>query len=139
MKISRVGELALLRKGQLGSPSVEPLLGRWLNTNAATQGLAETIVATGPSGPTLRLLGVGEEGTLDWGVVPLELFFNLEEEDGKPTVAALAAYELGFMAVGLQIRVNRGVLVVAHFTEFKDGSGRSNYFNREFFRLAVGT
>lgn len=139
MKITRAVDLTLPRTSQLGSPSADSWLGLWVNTHAATPGIAKVAVTAGASGPTLRVWGAGEQGQLDWGEVPLELFFNVEEEDGRPAVAALATYDLGFMAVQFQIRLNRGVLVVAHFTEFKDGSGRSNYFSREFFRLAEGT
>ena len=37
------------------------------------------------------------------------------------------------MRAETQIRMNRGVLVIAIFNTFTDDSGRSNYLNREFF------
>jgi len=36
--------------------------------------------------------------------------------------------------VHLQARINQGILVVCEFTEFTDGSSRSDYFIRECFR-----
>ena len=54
--------------------------------------------------------------------------------DGIFTVQAFGAfYDHGFLRTHLQAKVNRGVLVVAMFNEFTDGSGRSSYFTREFY------
>jgi len=138
MKITRTTDMKIPRTDSPGAINPQPLLGRWLNTNPQTTGIKEVVLATGPTDPTLRVIGAGEAEPLDWGTVPLELFLNCEEEDGRPAVAALATYELDFMTARLQIRYNRGVLVIAQFTEFKDDSGRSNYFHREFFSRYPG-
>ena len=41
---------------------------------------------------------------------------------------------LGFMEVPFQTQADCGLLVVSFFSQFKDGSGRANYFTREFYR-----
>jgi hypothetical protein len=58
---------------------------------------------------------------------------NLEEEAGQRAVSLAADFELGFMRAETYLRVNKGVLVIVLFVTFRDGSGRSNYLNREFF------
>jgi hypothetical protein len=40
------------------------------------------------------------------------------------------------METHLQAKTEKGVLVVASFNRFKDQSGRSSYFSREFFYCA---
>jgi hypothetical protein len=52
------------------------------------------------------------------------------------SLAFRAFYDLGFKETILQAKVKKGVLVVANFNRFKDGSGRANYFSREFFYRA---
>ena len=47
-----------------------------------------------------------------------------------------ASYDFGFMDVVLHAWVKQGVLVIAIFNRFRDASGRSNYFDREFFYRA---
>ncbi len=58
--------------------------------------------------------------------------------DGRQAAAFSAVYDFGFEEVRLQANVKLGVLVVASFNRFRDESGRSNYFGREFFyRVSV--
>jgi hypothetical protein len=47
-----------------------------------------------------------------------------------------ALYDLGFMEVALHGWVKQGVLVLAVFSRFRDESGRSDHFDREFFYRA---
>jgi hypothetical protein len=138
-RFTRTADLEVVALARGAPPDPAPLLGRWVNTNPETRGVAAIAVepaagaAAGAGGPVLEVWGVGAAGPLDWGAVEGELYFNVEEEDLVPTVALAARYDLGFMAVRLQVRPNKGLLVVAAFTEFRDGSGRRNYFGREFF------
>jgi hypothetical protein len=61
---------------------------------------------------------------------------NLEEEAGQRAVALAATFDFGFMRVESYLRVNKGVLVIVAYHMFLDGSGRSDYVNREFFHRA---
>jgi hypothetical protein len=48
-------------------------------------------------------------------------------------MAFTAVYDFPDMQCRMQGNVNQGLLVIACFTTFRDPSGRSNYFAREFF------
>jgi hypothetical protein len=72
-----------------------------------------------------------ESQTRDWGVVDAPVFaFTF---DAKQAGAFSAIYDFGFEEVRLQANVKLGVLVVVALNQFRDDSGRSNYFDREFF------
>ena len=112
-----------------GNPA--SVLGRWLNTNRESQGLAECVVSQDNDGITVRITGVAEKEP--WPVAKTTVLANLEEEAGQRTIALLAKFNLGSMTADTHIRVNKGVLVVVLYVTFHDDSGRSNYLNREFF------
>jgi hypothetical protein len=107
------------------------LLGDWRNTNAA--GSISRIVCH-PSGGgkmTVHCYGRCLPETRDWGTADAPVFaFTF---DGKEAGAFSARYDFGFEEVRMQANVKAGVLVVATFNSFRDQSGRSNYFDREFF------
>ena len=105
------------------------VLGRWLNTNHETRGIAECVVAQDGEGITVNITGVNEQ----WPAVRATVLANLEEEAGQRTVALLATFNLDVMTAETHIRVNKGVLVIVLYVTWHDDSGRSNYLNREFF------
>ena len=113
--------------------SGEKLLGRWLNTNHETQGIAECAIARNDEGYSVTIHGVGEQGLIEWPTVTATTLANLEEEAGQRTVALAADFDFGFMRAETHIRINKGVLVIVLFNTFKDDSGRANYLTREFF------
>ena len=53
--------------------------------------------------------------------------------DEATAAAFIARYDLGSLDVEMQANLNLGLLVVACFHRFKDGSGRGDRFTREFF------
>lgn len=116
--------------------TAENLLGRWMNTNAETRGLAELRIEQGDGRLVVSGLGVGAD-PIEWPRTTATSLANLEEEAGQRAVALSATFDFGFMKAETQIRVNKGVLVVVLFNTFHDDSGRSNYVTREFYyRLA---
>jgi hypothetical protein len=111
-----------------------PLLGTWINTNPQVRGIARIVLAANGGRFTVQIFGAnGANGDspIDWGEVPAVPFAH--DAGSRETMAFSAAYDLGFQRVELQANVKQGVLVVASFNEFTDGSGRSSYFTREFF------
>jgi hypothetical protein len=103
------------------------LLGDWRNTNPAA-GIARIIIEPNGDG---RVRVHCSSGVRDWGTVVAPVFaFDF---DGDTAGAFFAVYDFDFAQVRVQGNVKQGVLVVATFNAFKDDSGRSNYFNREFF------
>jgi hypothetical protein len=122
--------LADSAKGQL---SGEKLLGRWVNTNLETQGIAECLIEEEREYFRVNIFGVGETGLIEWPKTRATTLANLEEEAGQRTVALAADFDFGFMRIETHIRINKGVLVIVLFNTFLDDSGRSDYLNREFF------
>ncbi|MEA2490129.1 MAG: hypothetical protein QOH21_1921 [Acidobacteriota bacterium] len=107
------------------------LLGDWRNTNQRG-GIARIVCAPSADGfVTVQCFGRTEPEPRDWGTVEAPVFaFTFDSEQAG---AFLAVFDLGFLEVRLQANVKAGVLVVATFNRFSDTSGRSNYFEREFF------
>ena len=99
------------------------IVGDWRNTNQAG-GITRIVVEDNGDGR------VKVEAN-DWGSVAAPVFAF--EFDGDYAGAFNAVFDLGFEEVRMQANVKQGVLVVATFNAFKDDSGRSNYFHREFF------
>ena len=111
----------------------DKLLGRWINTNWETRGIAECTVARDGDEITVDITGVGEDGPIHWPQARATPLANLEEEAGQRTLVMTATFDLGFMRADTHLRINKGVFVIVLFATFLDGSGRANYLNREFF------
>lgn len=112
---------------------LDKLLGRWVNTNDETRGVAEFTIEHDGSLFTVSARGVGDGGTINWPKTEAVAMANIGEEGGQRTVILGATFDFGFMRTETQIRVNKGVLVLVFFNTFLDGSGRSDYVTREFF------
>ena len=107
------------------------LLGTWANTNA--NGSVATITIRDAEDGRLWIEATGRlrEGTRDWGRVEGHAYaFNF---DDRAAGAFDAVWDLGFMEVRMQANVKLGVLVVVTLNHFRDESGRSSYFDREFY------
>lgn len=109
------------------------LLGDWRNTNA--EGAIARIVCldNGRDGVIdVHCYGVHGDGVKDWGSVSARVYsFTF---DSREAGAFHAVFDLGGEEkVHLQANVKSGVLVVATFNRVLDRSGRTNYFDREFF------
>ena len=116
----------------------DKLTGRWVNTNRDTQGIAECVIKQDGEHFTIDILGAGPDGPIRWPRGRTKALANLEEEAGQRAFALSAIFDFGFMAADTYIRVNKGVLVIVLFASFRDGSGRSDYVNREFFYRTQG-
>ena len=114
-----------------GNPA--SVLGRWLNTNRDTRGIAECVVTQDEAGFLVSITGVGDNEPDPWPKARAKVFANLEEEAGQRTVALTATFNLGYMTAETHMRVNKGVFVIVLYVTYHDDSGRSNYLNREFF------
>lgn len=113
--------------GAAASLDLRDLAGDWRNTNAEG-GIARIVCEPAGEG---RMTVRCDSEVRDWGAVEVPVFaFTF---DGKTAGAFSAHFDFGFEEVRLQANVKSGVLVVASFNRFADESGRSNYFDREFF------
>lgn len=79
----------------------------------------------------MRIIAAGSPEPDDWGETAASLF--AAETSSAEAMAFSAFYDFGFMETQLQAHVRQGVLIIAKFDRFKDNSGRSNYFSKEFF------
>lgn len=133
------------------------LTGTWHNTNVASQGIPriDVVGASGsseflgdsqprnpdqlrgtPRNPedirgncvSVRAFGAPAH---DWGFVDAPVF-AAALDDGE-AMAFSCVFDLGYADVHMQANLKGGVLVVATFNRFKDASGRSSYFMREFY------
>lgn len=118
---------------RLSEVGPEPLLGTWHGiVPQITKSIGKLEVFTEGGGLKVHAEGVGADGPVDWGVVDAQMYADGHYLDNAP--AFLATFDHGYMRVHFQGRPNRGVIVACEYTEFTDGSGRSNYFIRECFR-----
>ena len=113
--------------------NADKLLGRWVNTNRETRGIAEISIDRDGEHLSVDIAGVGEQGPIDWPRARPRVFANLEEEAGQRAIALTATFNWEFMTAETNIRVNKGVLVIVLSVTFRDNSGRLDYVNREFF------
>jgi hypothetical protein len=107
------------------------LLGTWFNTDKQTGGLVRMTLAGSPGDFTVQAFGAASPAPLDWGKVPAVAYAaGVASPAG---MAFSATYDFGFVESFLAAYTKSGILVLDTFNVFKDGSGRSNYFSREFF------
>jgi hypothetical protein len=108
------------------------LLGFWRNTNQASLGIASIKISPRGGDLAIHAYGVGESGSnVDWGETTASVY--AKDSASADAMAFSTVFNQGDIHCHLQANVKQGVLVVAYFTEFRDGSGRSNYFSREFY------
>jgi len=113
--------------------SADKLVGRWVNTDPDTRGIAVITIERNGEQFSVSVQGVGADGLIDWPPARATPLANLEEEAGQRAVSLAAEFDLSFMRAETYLRANKGVLVIVLFVTFHDDSGRSNYLNREFF------
>jgi len=120
-----------------GPLDVSPLLGTWINTNPGSRGIVRFVLGSRDGVLTVRAFGAGltegtEEPERDWGEVDAERIYTDGMTSGN-VMSFTARYDFGFLESHLQANMNLGLLVVAGYNTFTDGSGRSSYFSREFY------
>jgi len=110
------------------------LLGTWINSNLDTNSIARVKILDADGKLQLQVFAMGPDGLIDWGTAPAQVFA------GGPAshtgVGFTCRYDFGFAETRLQAMIMKGLLVLAQFHLFKDDSGRSDYFLREYFALS---
>lgn len=117
----------------IGTTGAATLVGEWLNTDPDTRGIVAIVIEQHDGFLSVGLRGAGDDGLIEWPKARATPLANLEEEAGQRALALSAEFDLGFLKAEAYFRVNKGVLVIVLFVTFQDGTGRSNYVNREFF------
>ncbi|MEW6209839.1 MAG: hypothetical protein AB1631_15855 [Acidobacteriota bacterium] len=129
-KLSRVNDE--LRSYATGSQvDSSPLVGAWINTDKATGGIAKLILSKKGDSFFVQAFGACAPSPRDWGKVEGEVYsLGAGLREGA---AFKARYDFGFMETFLAAYLNKRILVVDSYNTFKDGSGRSKYFQRDHF------
>jgi hypothetical protein len=104
----------------------------WANTNPSTQGIASVRIRSVEGELRISVEGAAQGAPRHWGEVAIETVYA-ENTASRRGMAFVARYRFGFLETLLEGNVNAGLLVLAAFHTFLDGSRRSNYFSREFF------
>ena len=110
---------------------LEPLLGTWHATDQRTPGVTHLELTAAAGVLTISARGADEPQPQDWGTTEATSYGA--NPDSGTAMAFTAAYDFGFLTILLAAYAKQGILVLDTFTTFKDGSGRSDYFTREFF------
>jgi hypothetical protein len=110
---------------------VSALLGTWWNTDKATRGISKLVLSE--AGPSLlvQAFGACQPEPCDWGTAKAVSFSA--SVTSREAIAFTAHFDFGFMQTTLAVYMKGGILVLDSFNEFKDSSGRCDYFSREFF------
>lgn len=109
-----------------------PLLGEWINTNTATRGIEQVIISRAADAVFIRVFGAWSPSSCDWGEARADVLYSTGVQSSD-VMAFSAVYDFGFLETRLEANLSLGLLVIANLNTFRDGSGRSNYFSREFF------
>jgi len=105
----------------------------WVNTNPSSQGIASVRLRSVGGMLRVTIQGAAQGSPINWGEVAVEAFYA-ENAASRRVIAFVARYNFGFLETLVEGNVNSGLLVLAAFHTFRDGSRRANYFAREFFR-----
>jgi hypothetical protein len=109
-----------------------PFVGTWINTNdSARHKIARVVISIRDGDLIVHAYGDCSPELCDWGEVSADVF--AESISAHVAMSFSAVYDFGFMESYLQSNVKHGTLVIATCNKFKDDSGRSNYYTREFF------
>ncbi len=114
-----------------GISDVSAMLGTWYATDKQTGGIVRMVLEGTPGDFTVHSFGAGSPEPHDWGTVPAVPY--AASVASSAGMAFSATYDFGFVETILAAYSKGGILVLDTFNVFKDGSGRSNYFSREFF------
>jgi len=114
-----------------GQVDPSPMFGTWHNTDKKTGGIVRMVLAERNGVFTVHAWAAGSPDLYDWGEVAATAHAaNVHSHEG---MAFSAVYDFDFVETILAAYTKSGILVLDTFNTFKDGSGRSNYFTREFF------
>jgi hypothetical protein len=111
-----------------------PILGQWSNTNRSTCGISQAELVRRDDRIEVQIVAADLLGEPhDWGGVSLERVFT-DGPVSNRACAYTANFDLGHARTHLHANTSHGLAVIAAFTTFTDGSGRSPYLSREFYQ-----
>ncbi|MDF1695925.1 MAG: hypothetical protein P1U56_08845 [Saprospiraceae bacterium] len=111
--------------------NLSPFLGAWTNTKENSGQLPQVELRESDNKLYLKVYGADLNGLIDWGESECEVFTE-NPHDGT-SIAFITGFNFDQIDVDITANVKLGVLVIQTYTKFNDGSGRLNYYTREFY------
>lgn len=136
MQFAQIRDRVTTESEASGSIDLSNLIGEWVNSNPDTTGVARMTVTQAGENLSLQVYAIGPEGLIDWGSVGIKLF--APSPSSQAVTGFTCLYDFGFAETQLQAMILKGLIVLAQIHKFKDGSGRVDYFVREYFALEHG-
>jgi hypothetical protein len=123
----------LWRDGSLSSTrsDLTPALGIWSNRNLETGEILSLSLAEGDGGLIVRAFGADDPSSCDRGQTPA--IPHVSGLGSREVGGFMARYDFGLSELSLAADEAQGLLIIASFSTFLDGSGRSSDFSRESF------
>ncbi|HEY7484267.1 MAG TPA: hypothetical protein VH912_07360 [Streptosporangiaceae bacterium] len=109
--------------------------GDWASVTRLSHGVSRIRTSRTDEGFIVHAYGGGEPRPGAWGETPADGVFALRSGAGY---AFMATFEGPATITHLQTNLVHGVMGVHAFHRFTDGSGRRDYYTREFFVPAIG-
>jgi hypothetical protein len=136
MKFAQLCDRVETGPAHAGPPDHSALPGTWINSNPDSSGIARVVVSESAGGLSARVYAIGPDGLIDWGPSGVSVFTS--GPASRAAAGFTCLYDFGFAETLLQGMILKGLLVLAQTHTFKDGSGRADYFVREYFALTHG-
>jgi hypothetical protein len=105
------------------------LMGTWVNTDSHTNDLVKIIITASGSAISAQVFGACEPTPCVWGSVPALAYAG--NVSSTAAIAFSAEYKFGFAEVIVVGHLSGKFLDVETFTQFTDGSGRSNLYTTD--------
>jgi hypothetical protein len=115
-----------LKNASAAEVDMSPLLGSWTNSNPQTELIKRFTL--GKKGRAFTIHAYGAAAPFDWGETEVVPYM-----DNIGELAFHAIYDLKTVHSLLAANTNKGLIIIAAFNRFKNGSERSNFLCREFY------
>ncbi len=109
--------------------SLTPFVGTWTNVDHATRDIVKVQISASGSSLKVELFGACSPTPCDWGTVSAIAY--AANVSSSVAVAFTANYSFSFSKVVVVGHLSGKDLILETFTEFTDGSGRSNYYSSD--------
>jgi hypothetical protein len=136
MQFAQIGDQVAIDATQTRFIDTGAFPGTWVNSNPDTNGIARLQMTQSDGKLSLQVLAMGPEALIDWGTEDVSVF--TASPKSRLGAGFTCVFDFGFAETRLQGMIMKGLLVLAQFHRFKDDSGRSDYFVREYFALEHG-
>lgn len=136
MQFAQIRDQVEITPETAGPIDASALIGTWVNSNPDTTGIARMVMSQAGEGLTLQAFAIGPNGLMDWGTTDITVVGSTAAS--RAGAGFTCVYDFGFAETRLQGMIMKGLLVLAQFHRFKDGSQRVGYFVREYYALDHG-